>query len=178
VESQKDRIDALIVRAALGESLADATVKEILRHVASAGFDTAINARAVDLAGIVWQGRRLTGATRVSSAEQHYLKHVLRDQEWPPGTDVAAYLASLRDVILAHESSVFTSRYRGEWQLGVVGESESIRGLGGGPIVLVEYRTGLGRWVTGHQLLLGVSGLESPSRTDIRWLRRTAEFSS
>jgi hypothetical protein len=79
------------------------------------------------------------------------LKHVIKRQEWPIGTSLAAYFASLRAVILDPASGVFTSRYEGGAQLGILRESADLRGPNGHEWVPIDYRVTTGHWVTAYQ---------------------------
>jgi hypothetical protein len=163
--------DQLILDAAEGRrQLTADELQQVLEHVAQAGFDPTPSVRAKGLAGLLWQGRLLTGRDLMTSAERHFLRHVVRFQEWPPGTGLADYLSSVRDIILDPMSSVLVSRYLGSWQLGVVRESLHLRGPGGLDWVLVEYRVALGRWVTAYQVPT-LQDLHSPERTHVQWLR-------
>lgn len=164
--------DQLIVEAATGaRSLTSDELQWVLEHVAQAGFDpTAQEIVRGELAGILWRGRVLKGRDRLLPAERHYVKHVLRRREWPTGTALVEYLESSRAVILDPRSSIFTSRYQGELQLGVVGLSARWRGPRGGRWILVEYRPRTGRWTTAYQLKR-LRELKSPGRTGLRWLR-------
>jgi hypothetical protein len=112
----------------------------------------------------------LTGRALITSAERHYLKHVVARQEWPVGTSMADYVQGVREMILDPRSGVFTSRYARHWQLGVVRAPGVFLGPRGGELVLVEYRVGLGYWTTVHQLRNGLPDLNTPARGDIRWL--------
>jgi hypothetical protein len=114
----------------------------------------------------------LTGRDMLLPAEVHYLRHVVSQQEWPRGTSLAAYVESIRNVVLDETSEVFTSQYQGTWQLGVVRPSGALRGPGGFAWVLVEYRVATGHWVTAYQPEQGLRELHHPRRSDVRWLRR------
>ena len=87
---------------------------------------------------------------RVSSVEAHYVRHVLGGQEWPAGTTLAQYLASIQQVFLDSRSGILISFYQGAWQLAAVRRSYELQGPSGRGWVLVEYRVGLGRWVTAY----------------------------
>jgi hypothetical protein len=106
------------------------------------------------------------------SAEIHYLKHAVVGQEWPAQTTLEAYLASIRDVILDSRSGLFTSRYFGEWQLGIVGRSSAPESAGPPTFILVEYRLSIGHWVTAYRAEAGLRALDDPNREELRWLRR------
>lgn len=161
--------DRLIVEAATGaHQLASAELGRILEHVARAGFPPAPNVRAKGLAGIEWQRRILRGSDRITTAEKHDLEHVVWIQEWPPGTTVAGYLDSIRTLILDGRSVVAASRYRGAWQLALLRRSYELRGPAGNRWTLVEYRVGLGRWVTAFQPTVGLRVLRHVERTDLQ----------
>ncbi|MBI4492882.1 MAG: hypothetical protein HY690_08835 [Chloroflexi bacterium] len=165
--------DHLILEAATGaRELSPDELQQVLEHVAQAGFDPAPNVPAVGLAGVVWEGRALKGRDRITNAERHYLRHVNLGHEWPAGTSLKAYLASIQAVITDGRSGVATSRYQGQWQLTVVRRSQDLRGPDGFEWILVDYRVVIGYWVTAYQPRDGLRVLHSPGRGDVRWLRR------
>jgi hypothetical protein len=166
-------VDQLILDAvAHGRAIDGATLQQLLRYSARVGFDPAARKRVRgELAGVRWQGRELRGSDRLPPAERHYIKHVLVHREWPVGTSLANYIASLRALILDPSSGVFTSQYQGVAQLGVIGEAGELRGPNGLDLVLVEYRVVTGHWVTAYQPEHGVLDLSGPRRTNLRWLR-------
>lgn len=124
------------------------------------------------LVGIHWRGRMLRRRDRLTPAEQHYLKHVVAKQEWPPDTTIEGYLDSIRDAILDGRNGVLLCRYQGHWQLTIVRRSGSLKGPDGFEWLLVDYRPGLGHWVTAYQPREGLRVMRSASREDVRWLRR------
>ena len=145
--------DRLILEAASGaRALTADEVAGIVGHVAGAGFDPAVH-----------RGR--------TAAERHYRKHVVDFQEWPDGTSLASYLASIDAVVRDGRSGLFTSRYRGAYQLGIVRRTYDLRGPRGLEYVLVEYRLDVGFWVTAYQIV-GLRDLQGPPRTELRWLRQ------
>ena len=165
--------DQLILEAATGvRSLAPDELIRVRGHVAAAGFDPARNVLAAGLTGEIWEGRILTGRDRITSAARHYLRHVVRGQEWPAGTTLAAYEESVRGLLLDPRSGVLTSRYDQQWQIGVLRRSGELRGGQGFEWTLVEYRVGVGYWVTAYQPREGLRVLLSSRRSDVRWLRR------
>jgi hypothetical protein len=169
-----DDPDTLIVDAATtGRALTPDELRAMLDHVARAGFTPATTSRVGSLgAGTSWRGRTLRPGDRLLPVEAHYVRHVLGQQEWPPGTTLAQYVQSITAVILDSRSGILTCRYQGAWQLTIVGRAGAFRGPAGSPWILVEYRVGLGHWVTAHQPRVGLRVLLSPMRTDRRWLRR------
>jgi hypothetical protein len=82
------------------------------------------------------------------------------------------YLDSIREVIRDPASGMLLSQYQGAWQLTIVRRSGSWRGAHGYGWILIEYRLGLGRWVTAFQPRSGLRELMSAKRTHRTWLRR------
>ena len=150
------RADQLILAAATGaRRLSDEELREVLEHVAHAGFDPRPDRR----------GR--------TAAEKHFRKHVIEQREWPEDTTFEQYLASARMVVLDPRSSIMTSQYYREHQLAVIGPSGSMRGPKGGDWIVVEYRLGLGHWTTVFQPEdLQHDFIHVPRRENVRWLRR------
>lgn len=174
-EGSPSRAHRLIVEAATGARLlSPAELQAVLEQVAQAGFDPNARERARgQLAGIIWKGQVLAGSTMLQPEERHHLKHVLVQQERPPGTTLVAYLQSLREVILASRSGVATRRFEGQaWQLTVVGLSGWWRGPDGGDWILVDYRASLGHWMTAYQFNGDPEQILREKASDLQWLRR------
>lgn len=75
-------VDRLILDAATGaRALTPGELRQVIKHVARAGFDPAPTSNARGLSGISWGGRMLRGSDRITAAERHYLRHVVRRQE-------------------------------------------------------------------------------------------------
>ena len=166
--------DQLILEAATGvRRLSEAELRYVLEHVAQAGFDPNARERVRGrLAGFIWQGRVLRGRDMLPSAELKYAWHALHREEWPIGTALDGYIAGIRDSILDERSGIFTSRFNGLWQLGVVCRSGALRGPRGHEWLIVEYRLATRHWTTAYQLEQGLRGLRAAERSDMRWLRR------
>src|SRR5688572_17190372 len=89
--------DHLIVEFAMGMRLLTAAeIQQVVQEVAQVGFNPLANTRAKGLSGVLWQGQTLTGSTRITAGERHYLDHVVQGQEWPPSTTLQNYYDSLR----------------------------------------------------------------------------------
>lgn len=163
----------ILAAATAARPLSTGELAWVLAHIAAAGFDPDARERVRgELTGMAWRGRLLVGRDRLPPAERHYLKHVRYRREWPDGFSLPAYLLSVRAIILDPDSGVFTSRYQGAWQIGIVRETRDQRGPEGHGWILVEYRLELGHWVSAHQLAGGLADLGTGQRTDLRWLRR------
>lgn len=120
---------------------------QVLDHVARAGFMPQPFEKAGGrLAGIVGNGRVLTASDTLPAAETHYLRHVVKQVEWPTGTTLAGYVQSLEGVIRDRASGVIVSRFRGQWHLASVRRSGPLQGPNGYPYVMVSivYGQGIG----------------------------------
>jgi hypothetical protein len=156
----------------LNRHLGDRELDIVTSHVAQAGFDDMGLERARGrIAGLSWNGQILKGSDMIRPAEAHFLRHVVVQQEWPVNTDLATYVQSLRDVVEDPRSGLAVSRYQGTDQLTILRRSLNLRGPDGFPWVLVDYRVATGHWVTAFQPSDGLAALQSPHRTDLRWLR-------
>ena len=167
--------DEVILAAATGgRRLTRAELEAVLEHVARAGFDPDARERAGGrLEGLLWRGRVLRGSDLLPPAEAHYLRHVVACQEWPPGTTLDDYLASIPRVILDPRSGVLISQYQGK-----AGTSRScvVRRSSENPKgriwILVEYRVATGHWMTAFQPKTGLAYFDDPRRGNKRWVRR------
>uniref|UniRef100_A0A831WYQ1 Uncharacterized protein n=1 Tax=Thermorudis peleae TaxID=1382356 RepID=A0A831WYQ1_9BACT len=169
------RADQLILAAATGaRRLSDEELREVLEHVAHAGFDPNARERARgELAGIVWKGQVLGGSMMLPPAERHYIKHVLLRREWPEGTTLEDYKESIRAVVLDPASGLATRRYEGRaWQLTVVRRNGALRGPADHEWILVDYRVETGHWMTSYQFSEDPQVERRRQATEVRWLRR------
>jgi hypothetical protein len=169
------RADQLILEAATGaRPLSDEELREVLEHVAQAGFDPNARERARgELAGIVWRGQVLEGSSMLPPAERHYIKHVLLRREWPEGTTLESYTESIRAVVLDPASGLATRRYEGRaWQLTVVRRSGALRGPADHEWVLVDYCVETGHWMTAYQFSEDLRVELRRKAAEVRWLRR------
>ena len=172
--AERSVVHGLIREAAAGvRRLSPAEPQRVLHWVADAGFDPAARETARGfIAGSIWHGRVLRGSDRLPPAERHFLRNVVKLQEWPTGRILDGFLASLRGVITDDASGVYTSTYQGALQVGVIRRARDLRGPGGSAWVLVEYRLATGHWVTAFQPSSGLRELDGPQRGALRWLRR------
>lgn len=171
--------DQLILEAATGlRDLRPDAIRKITEHVAQAGWDDrALETVRGRLAALIWQGRPLQGRDKLASPVTHYLWHVIKQREWPDGTTIDDYTASIRRLIRDPSSGLFTSTYHGACQLSVVRASGELRGPGGSDWVLVEYRVATGHWVTAYQPDHSLfDEVRRPERENVRWLRRSSSI--
>lgn len=148
--------DRMILKAALNvKRLSAPELQQIIGHVAQAGFDET----------------HLVRRKNITTAENHFQRH---QSEWPRGATLESYLASASDVVRNAEQ-IFISRYQGQWQLALLSSSGVNQGIDGGAWILVEYRLGLGHWVTVNQPHGDLDSIvRNPFRQEVRWIRRTA----
>jgi hypothetical protein len=166
-------VDQLILD--LGLSARDPTGRDleaIRRHVGAAGFDPLAtfpaDRRVVGLRRA--NGQIIQRGDAIPTAELHYLRHVVEQQEWPTGTTQAQYEASLRDLAVTLRVGILLSeRPPFGWHVAIVGRTGSMRGPGGRDRVVVEYRVATGSWATGYQPREG--SRFAISRLRRRWLR-------
>lgn len=167
-------VDRLIAEvAATGRPVTTNDIRVIRNYVSGLGFDTDKNSLAGGrLDGLVWEGRALKRTDLMSAGEIHYLRHALKQQEWPSGVTLIDYLSSVRDIILDPESGLAVSRWCArEWHLTVARASTSLKGPGGANWVVIEYRVGEGRWTTAFQPENGLEHfLGDRRRSEVRWL--------
>lgn len=171
----KENIDDLIKIAGLNiRNFTEGELSKIVSEVATAGFDPkALEVVRGRLAGMTWGDKVLRGSDRLSPAEVHYLWHAVKRKEWPAGTTIEGYIDSLRKVIRDPNTGIFVSKFSDVWQLGFVGRSGELRGIGGKEFVIIEYRTGYGHWTTGYQPVSIDDVMSDLRRTEISWLRAT-----
>ncbi len=165
----------LIFEAATGgRQLTPDELQQTVDHMAQVGFDPdAQEDVGGRLVGLSWKGRIVQSGDRLSSAEVHYLRHVVLQKEWPDGTTYEAYLDSLEKVIKDPQSGLLVNQFRDRgWQLTIVGRSGSMRGPAGSEWIMIEYRLSTGHWVTAFQPREGLDYLEMPERSQKLWLRR------
>jgi hypothetical protein len=153
-------------------ALTDADLAAIATHLSGVGFSPAPTERAGGrLAGLLWQGRVLRGSDRLTPADAHYLRHVVVQREWPIGTTLAQFLASLATVVRDPTSGMVGSRFRGQWHVGVIRHSRALQGPRGYPYVFVDYRVSFGYWMTALQPVTGLAYLHDRARSDLQWWR-------
>jgi len=169
------RADVLILEAATGaRRLSRAELREVLEHVARAGFDPDARERAGGrLEGLSWRGQVLRGNDYLPPAEAHYLRHVVGRPAWAPETTLGAYLERLRPAVGDEGDGG-----GGGQQLGTGGgqagvrRSYELRGPEGYEWVAIEYRVTTGHWMTAFQPEEGLAYFQRAERREQRWLRR------
>jgi hypothetical protein len=154
--------DDLIKMAGLGlRDLTPAELSKVVQHVASAGFSTDLEKCGTRIAGLIWDGNLIRSTDRLPTGVVHYLRHAIYGQEWPPGTSINDYYASLRAAITDPEAKIAVSKYGDFWHLGFSGSDGT----------WVDYRVQYGYWVTGLRPESLEKILSSLKRSFTKWLR-------
>jgi hypothetical protein len=156
-----------------GREATDAEIGQLREHVARAGFDPEARERVRGRgAGIVWRGRTLRGRDVLPPAEAHYVRHVLKESEWPDSTTFGEYLESIDQIVRDDASGVFISRYQGVDQIGFLGRSREWEGSGGEDWILVEFRLQRDHITTAFQVASPETVAANPYRSGLRWLAK------
>jgi hypothetical protein len=165
--------DDLIRVAGLGfRELSPSELNKVVEKVGLLGLNQdPIKKIDHSIAGLMWNGKILQKGDMISPEEAHYLKHVVVNGEWPIGTTLSEYSNSLRETILNPNSSIFISKFDGNWQIGFIGKSSKWQGKEGYPNILVEYRVKYSYWVTGFQPEDILNQVNSNNRNGIVWVR-------
>lgn len=165
-------IATLFHQAFQGEGLGESDLGRLVDHIATAGFDP-VSRQYSDprLVGLRWRSQMLTESVIMSSAEVHFLRHVVARREWPIGTSLERYERSIGELIGDPATGIFASLYRGGQQFGFIRRSRELLGPEGLDWVLVEYRVKSGYWITAFQLNDVPGHLAKPVRRNVRWLR-------
>lgn len=166
-------VDQLILDIAVGaRAPTGRELVSIRRHIAAAGFDPHAhfppNRRVI---GLPWSGGAVVHAgARIPTVELHFLRHVVAQGEWPPGTTPTQYVRCLRDLADHSRAGILISMIPPfGWHVAIVGRTEAWRGPRGFDWMLVEYRVSSGYWATGFQLRDGLRFFIP--RRHKRWLR-------
>ena len=169
----RSEVDLLILD--LGLSARNPTGRDleaIRRHVGASGFDPLATFPADRrVAGLQRaNGQIIQRGDAIPTAELHYLRHVVRQQEWPDGTTSPQYEDSLTNLALRLRVGMLVSEIPPfGWHLAIVGRTGALRGPRGFDWLVVEYRVSSGHWATGYQPEAGLQFALSRRRQ--RWLR-------
>lgn len=165
-------VDRLILE--LAESRREATDEEIQRireHVAGAGYQPGSMTKAGSrIAGLVWEGETIRSSHRLDNALVHYLRHVVAQDEWPPGTTVAEYVANLRSVVEDPNGGILLTHPFGAWLLTFVSESHDPEHFNGRQWIAVGYGVDYGYWMTGYRPRSGLAYFMPKADEGERWL--------
>lgn len=151
-----DIVQEIRAQLAAGAGIEEPLLQKLLALISLAGFDP----------------NSIVRRKGITSAENHFLRH---RNEWPQDTTLQDYLESGQRAAQS-ATGVMLSLYLGELQITLFTPSGEMRGIDGGPWIMLEYRISIGHWVTLHQPGSTIREIESnPRRSEVQWLRRPEE---
>lgn len=143
-------------------------LRQLGEHVAAVGFDPqAMSRGGTRVAGAVWRGQRLTGKEILPNGVAHYLRH---RREWPVGTTLDAYVASLRDAARNPGGGIALDD-RGGLRLTIVAPVGAPRESDSGVWVIIGYPVNYGYWTTGYRTSQSLEDIFQQLGDGRRWLR-------
>ena len=156
-----------------GRAITDAELERVRAHLATHTLTRPTMAVADDeLGGLPWEGRVLKGGEWLDRLAAKYLKHVEIRREWPDGTTLDEYAASLAEAVRDPGAGVYLEWDDG-WKLTFAARSQTWRGPFGYPYIVVAFYPEQDFWVTGFQPREGLAHVtHRPTGTGGRWLRR------
>lgn len=156
-----------------GRHASDEEILQIRNHVAEVGFEAgAVTKAGSRLVGHVWNGQLVQSNDRLSNTVVHYLRHVVAQGEWPSGTTVDEYIASLQSAVEDPDGGVFLNRRYSQWLLTFVAQIIDHKGFVGRQWVAVGYGVNYGYWMTGYRPRTGLDDFLIDAGEEARWLRR------
>jgi len=148
-------------------------INKIVEHVMTQGYDDNLLQKVpAMLDGFEFNGKTVSRGDMIGSGINHYLKHVIRQQEWPDGTTYNDYLASIREVLSDPNKEIVVSHYEESLQIGFLADSGKWRGVFGYGKIWVEYRPKISHIITAFQLNDIEELFENQPRTGIVWISR------
>ncbi len=150
----------------------DAEIEAIRKHVADVGFDEGRLVRAGGvIVDLVWNGRVVHAKDQLHNGEVHFLKHVVRGRQWPPGTPYDEYVEILRQAVSGLDGGGSLESRFGSVRLSFVARSFEYRGPEGAELILAGYSVDYDAWATGYQPEMGLSHFVLDESRGERWLR-------
>lgn len=154
-----------------GREATDDEIRRIREHVAGVAFEPGGMTKAGGLvAGLSWQGRTIRSNDRLENSVVHFLRHTVVQREWPEGTTLDGYAASLRQAIQDPEGGIAIERQHQQWQLSFISRAYAAAGPDSGGWILVGYPLEYGYWSTGFQPDLGLRRITLNDSEGERWL--------
>lgn len=168
-------IDRMILEAAQGKrELSNDDLDLIARHVARQDFSRAKKISAKNyVRGKRWGGKTLRRGDWIDPLQEHYFKHVDRNEEWPAGTTPTDYVRSIKEVITDPDSGIYTSDFGTTgYVIAFVRRSRNLKGTRGSDWTMVEYSPLDAVWKTSFQPRDGLDWFtDNPGRRNGKWLR-------
>jgi len=153
--------------------LTNREIGKITNLVAERGFnDNLLEKAGGRLAGLEWEGNTIKGSDTLGVGVAHYLRHAVFKEEWPKGTSINEYYASLRNVVEDKTTKIFIGSYLNELQISFIRDAKELAGKDSGGTILIEYRPKLGYFVTANQVKTELEIIEDAKRSGIIWIRK------
>ncbi len=169
----RDHVAVLLYAMEQGyDPVPEHVIRLALSDIAAAGFNPA--ARVIlpeSLAGCPWRGRQLQAGEEMPPGEASYLEHAFYGDEWPDDLTLAAYLRSVRDVILDSTSGVCIAREHDTDRIVVCRRSHELRGARGNDYVIVVFDLAVRHWTAAWQPPRGLALLANEPWSEVSWLR-------
>lgn len=169
----RDHVAVLLYAIEQGyDPVPEHVVRLALSDIAAAGFDP--SARVLlppSLAGYEWRGRVLQRGEEMPVGEASYLEHAFDGDQWPDDLTLAAYLRSIRDVVLDSTNGVCIAREHDADRIVVCRRSNELRGERGNDYVLVVFDPGIRHWTAAWQPPEGLALLANHPWSAVSWLR-------
>lgn len=144
--------DAIILDLiATGRQATADELEAIIAHVAQAPFATYLAGVPRQLRNDLTQMGITITATRLPSVEQHLLKRVYVERQWPTGTTVAQYVLDLHQAVAHPDVQIWTYRLAGHSYAGFLAPSHIQNVPKPEPYIFVAYNPAFGTITTGHQ---------------------------
>jgi len=177
-EAERAAIAALVRDVAeSGREIADEELRRLRKYLVSWTLDRPLRIVAdSETWGYPWPGPDdppILPADQLDQREAKYLKHVVHRGEWPVGTSIDEYMATLRHVVLDENGGVYLERDADSWKVTFVARTPRRRGARGGDYIIVAFLPEKDRWLTGFRPTEGLTAItRRPSIGGARWLKR------
>lgn len=159
-----------------GREATDDEIQRIREHVAGVGFEPGGWTKAgIHIHGLLWNGQIIHSNDRMSNLIAHFLRHTVAQQEWPTGTTLDEYIASLRRAVEDPEGGIALEKRFHQWQLSFIADARESQGLKSRGWILVGYPVEYGYWATGFQPDLGLHHFTLDVTEGERWLREPSD---
>lgn len=137
-----------------GRATTNVEVRQILDHVGSAVFSTAVRRVPGRDRGLAYGGQML--GSRADSLMYHLIKRVVGEEQWATGTTATEYVADLHRAAYAPEARLLMYFSRDQHFAAVIARTgdavpSSRLGPASAPNILVVYSADSGTIITGYQ---------------------------
>ena len=169
----RDHVAVLLYAIEQGyDPVPEHVVRLALSDIAAAGFDPAARVTLPPvLAGYEWRGRLLQEGEEMPVGEASYLEHAFHGDEWPDDLTLAAYLRSIRDVVLDSTSGVCVACEHDADRIVVCRRSGDLRGERGNDYIVVVFDPAIRHWTAAWQPAEGLALLAAEPWSAVSWLR-------